>query len=476
MRHQIIQEDDDGDEKIPGQLVLIPDGPMRLVPRAPRSAKKDKNSRSAVAQEQGNTYYIPPNLGAKFLSETPDSRFFSHFLSTVSTLLIVYDNPHNANPYRLVFPSLASDSYALQEAMHALGALHLANTTPSSREFNLKAMALSRYSRCVHSLREGLSKNTPPKLADLATVLLLTFFEMMDSDTNNWQTHLKGAKDLFEKLFSVQTGLVAGSEKGKHTEAVRNFLISALAYLDVAAAASTAQTTQLSGAYWDTVGGGWQYNLGVPSLNAALEGRVPEDDNLSDIRQAWSKLMTIQSEVGLLATEIDAGAGSQACQATRDRLMLGLQAWRNNLPAIFSHLDDEQTSLYDANSIEGASCVVCYEQATIIYFHQVAGTNIGNQLLEQSVDRILQIFVTYGHGVSQMGMLWALFIAGTETGDLQRQEFVRSRMQNMLSFGLGNVKRALQLLELVWLRRFQGGQDVRWFVIQKELQWTLLLP
>lgn len=476
MRHQVIKEDDDGDEATPGQMVLIPDNVKVALPvtRQRQSSKQiDEQVVRRPAAAQFNTSF---QTFVRSPDEGMDSRFFSHFLNTVSTLLIVYDNPHNANPYRLAFPALASDSAPLQEAMNALGALHLANTTPSSREVNLKAMAISRYSRCVHSLREVFMSDRPPKLADLATVLLLTFFEMMDSDTNNWQTHLRGAKDVFERLFNVSTASPPVSSVTDKCHAVRNFLISALAYLDVAGAASTAQTTQLEGAYWDRVGGGWQYNLGVPSLNALLENRAAEDDNLDDIRRVWSEMMTIQADVGLFAMEIERGTP----QAEQDRHLAQIfdrmGSWRAGLPDIFFHLEDETTDRYHADSIEGASCVVCYEQATIIYFNQVAGTNQHNPCMDVAIDKILRTFVRYGRGVSQMGMLWALFIAGTETTDLLRQDFVRNRMQNMLSFGLGNVKRALQLLELVWLRRRQQDPEVRWFMIQRELQWTLLLP
>lgn len=475
MRHEVVVQDEDGEEVHPGLMVLIPHNAESDTVRSTLAGRQDAQTGS---QKQVSQVQDKISLYLRSPHQNLDEKFFNHFLGTVSTLLIVYDNPHNANPYRLAFPSLAHDSLSLHQAMSALGSLHLAHTTPSGPDINLKEMALLRYSESVVTLRETLVQRPTPHLADLATVLLLTFFEMMDSDTNNWQTHLKGAKDIFEKLFSVETDRPAPSKQSKKSEAMRNFLISALGYLDVAAAASTAQPTQIPGNYWDTVGGGWQYNLGVPSLNAILEGRTPEDDHLGDIRQSWSTLMTIQSDVGLFATDIEKGL-SDADHARRHQQIAGrLLTWRHLLPDIFSHLDDASTPSYNADSIEGASCVVCYEQATLIYFHQVSGTNNIDSapFLSTTIDSILCTFQKYGRGVSQMGMLWALFIAGTETADLSRQEYVRGRMQNMLSFGLGNVKRALQLLELVWIRRRQGVGDVRWFAIGRELQWTLLLP
>lgn len=473
MRHEVLVQDDSKGDALPGLMVLIPHN-VGFGRSQSSPAQSEESEQQAVNQMPDEERGLSTIL--HYPSQNHDDRFFGHFLGTVSTLLIVYDNAHNANPFRLAFPTLAHESLSLHQAMNALGALHLAHTTPSTPGTNLKAMALSRYSESVVTLRTTLLKKEMPHLADLATVLLLTFFEMMDSDTNNWQTHLKGAKEIFERLFSVDTSGQVLRDEGRKNEAVRNFLISALGYLDVAAAASTAQPTQIPGNYWDTVGGGWQFNLGVPSLNAILEGRVPEDDNLGDIRRAWSTLMTIQSDVGLLASDIEKGLSASDRNRRHQQLAGRLLTWRHLLPDIFNHLDDSTTTSFNADSIEGASCVVCYEQATMIYFHQVSGTNHLSPFLSSTIDCILRTFQKYGHGVSQMGMLWALFIAGTATTDLQRQMYVRGKMQNMLSFGLGNVKRALQLLELVWLRRRDGSDDVRWFMIQRELQWTLLLP
>lgn len=340
---------------------------------------------------------------------------------------------------------------------------------------NLKAMALTRYSNCVNGLCKVLTQKDEPGLADLATVILLTFFEMMDSDTNNWQTHLQGAKDIFERIFSA--GVRMTISKDANETAIRDFLVSALGYLDVAASASSAQTTQLQGAYWDQVGGGWQYNLGVPSLHSTLPNSAPEDDNLSKIRAVWSELMTIISDVGRYASQDTKDKDSTRLQIDHQSLEKRLRDWQDSVPDIFNHLGED--SPYDAAAVEGANCVISYLQATIIYFHQVSGTTEQNtDLMTGAIDIILNNFQRFGKGVSQMGMLWAFFIAGTEARDQLRQQYVRSRMQAMLCFGMGNVKRALQLLELVWLRRASAdiSMETRWFSIQKELQWSLLLP
>lgn len=477
MEHRSIEKHDDGDETVPGQMILTPHVlsfrlPIKTEPFAPSLRKA---SSSSVECQSRSDLHCSPRPQSPL--ECLDSRFISNFLSSVSSLLIVYDNSHNANPYRLAFPRMASESIPLQEAMIALGALHLSNTQPWNTSDDYKSIAISRYSSSVLNLRQELTEETPPRLADLATVLLLIFFEVMDSQMENWHTHLRGAKNIFERLFAVS---IPQQQRRtmvcKHDEALRSFLISTLAYLDVAAAASCAGPTEIKGPYWDRVGGGWQYNLGVPSLNALLSGRVLEDECLAGIRKSWSKLMHIQSDVGQLSDDIRHGLDSMGQKASRENLSARLEHWHRTLPPIFAHTEDKGGLLYDAECLEGASCIISYEQAIIVYLHQVLGTDRSTLELEKNMDIIVKTFRKYGRGVSQMGMLWALFIVGTETTSVHRQEYIRLKLQGMLSFGMGNIKRTLDLLDIIWQRRRNACGEVRWFVVLRELQWSLLIP
>jgi hypothetical protein len=107
-----------------------------------------------------------------------DSRYYSHFLSTVSKILIVIDTPYNSNPYRLSFPQLAESSWSLTESMKALGALHLANTTAGQDSKHHLRYAVSIYGNIMHKLRSDSITPSQPQLSDLATNLLLCVFEV----------------------------------------------------------------------------------------------------------------------------------------------------------------------------------------------------------------------------------------------------------------------------------------------------------
>lgn len=124
----------------------------------------------------------PANLMASSLKFT-DDRYYTHFIDQVSTLLLIYDNAMNTNPYRSNFPDLARSSPSMVGAMQALGALHLANTSvgpPRNKHFQ---HAMSKYGEVVKMFRDRYSQ---PKeqlgMTDFATCLLLCLFEVSHPD------------------------------------------------------------------------------------------------------------------------------------------------------------------------------------------------------------------------------------------------------------------------------------------------------
>lgn len=108
-----------------------------------------------------------------------DERYFAHFVDQVSTLLIIYDCPDNANPYRTMFPDFAKSSPTMINAMQALGALHLANTSEGSQRDKHSQIAIGKYGLVVRGFRARYADpNQQLGLTDFATCLLLCLFEV----------------------------------------------------------------------------------------------------------------------------------------------------------------------------------------------------------------------------------------------------------------------------------------------------------
>jgi hypothetical protein len=108
-----------------------------------------------------------------------DERYYAHFIDRVSTLLIIYDNPNTPNPYRAHFPDFARSSPTMINAMQALGALHLANTSTGTQRNKHFQQAMGKYGSVVKGFRARYGDPSQQLgLTDFATCLLLCLFEV----------------------------------------------------------------------------------------------------------------------------------------------------------------------------------------------------------------------------------------------------------------------------------------------------------
>lgn len=108
-----------------------------------------------------------------------DARYYTHFIDQVASLLLIYDNSININPYRRYFPELARDSPSMASAMQALGALHLANTSRGQQRIEHFQQAMGSYGDVVKTFRTRYTQpNTQLRLTDFATCLLMSLFEV----------------------------------------------------------------------------------------------------------------------------------------------------------------------------------------------------------------------------------------------------------------------------------------------------------
>ncbi|KAI2733737.1 transcriptional regulator family: Fungal Specific TF [Penicillium roqueforti] len=411
-----------------------------------------------------------------------EERYLTYFADQVSTFLIIYNTPHNANPYRTHFPDFARSSPTMANAMQALGALHLANTSVGSQRNRHFQQAMGKYGVVVKGFRARYSDPSQQLgLTDFATCLLLSLFEMMDSQHNNWAVHLKGAREIYNLLFYPQSGDSAREVQrvAETNHPLRPFLVSLLSYLDVAGSCATPGGTVVEGNYWNTMGGGWEYNLGTPSLLST----IPDNPRLVELRQAWSSLMEVQAAISTFASDKKTWMTTDQSDAKYKDIFNQLVVWRVTTPPCLqlpAELDDESLSLYPyPDVLEYAGCIEAYEKATFVHLLQIAGAGRVGWITEWTymdmlLSRILLLAQKLPQDVGQLAFLWPLFIAGQETRSEPEQKFVRQTMQELKRFGFRNVDKALETLEGVWLKRrsFPGG----WIQTLEEVQTNILLP
>lgn len=108
-----------------------------------------------------------------------DARYYTHFIDQVASLLLIYDNSININPYRRYFPELARDSPSMASAMQALGALHMANTSRGQQRIEHFQQAMGSYGDVVKTFRTRYAQpSNQLRLTDFATCLLMSLFEV----------------------------------------------------------------------------------------------------------------------------------------------------------------------------------------------------------------------------------------------------------------------------------------------------------
>jgi hypothetical protein len=390
-----------------------------------------------------------------------DERYFAHFIDQVSTLLIIYDNPANANPYRTLFPDFAKSSPTMINAMQALGALHLANTSAGSQRDKHFQKAMGKYGLVVKGFRTRYADASQQlRLTDFATCLLLCIFEvcviifhasnidsltsvqMMDSQQQNWAVHLKGASEIYNMLFYPHTG-DSEREVQRVTEIshpLRSFLVSLLSYLDVAGACATPGGTVVEGSYWKTMGGGWEYNLGTPSLCST----TPDNPRLVELREAWSSLMEVQATISTFALDKKTWMTIDQSDMMYKDIFNQLVVWRAMAPPslqLLSDLDDESIAQFPyPDVLEYAGCIEAYEKATFVHLLQIAGAGRVGWItdwtyMDMLVSRILLLICKLSKGVGRLAVLWPLFIAGQETRNEDEQKYIRQTMEELKRFG-----------------------------------------
>lgn len=371
--------------------------------------------------------------------------YYDRFLTTVSTMLIIYDTPSNSNPFRS-FPQLAGSSGLLQHAMIALGAQHLANIPGTQDRYCHNRAAMDAYAEAITQLK-GISPpiNASSQLEILATILLLCIFDQMSSTGSRWKIHLAGACELFESMYRPRVamadeGMVMDSQSKLFITSMRRFLASLLSYLDVAAACATGEGTLIPGDYWERFGG-WEYNLGVPSFHLGNSGA---DRVLSQLRHSWSRIMSIQADISRFAKMQRNWLSDDQREMFQADLAQRIKNWHNSAPSIYAWLSQlDQIPLGSTDRVHeiliAAACIRSYACACVIYLRMVATQRLCTPStdpdLKLPVEETLRMCLNFSNGLNRMAILWPLFTAGAASADECQQSLVRESLLAMQCFG-----------------------------------------
>lgn len=165
---------------------------------------------SAFAHHDILTSYIPHSTNSP-LNDKKVAALFWHFVQVTGPSMSLYERhpfDHNDRPlvgnataanqniWTYTFPVIAFHHPALLQSMLAIGALQIAKlqSLPETAALRHYHLAIRRIARNVKSH----TRRTQP--ATIASILLLAYFEVWNSDHTKWSQHLYGARLLFKEV------------------------------------------------------------------------------------------------------------------------------------------------------------------------------------------------------------------------------------------------------------------------------------
>ncbi|XWW94593.1 hypothetical protein V2A60_002538 [Cordyceps javanica] len=381
--------------------------------------------------------------------QSQSDMYYQHYLVTVSTLLIIFDTPSDSNPYRTLLRHVGGEhADILQGTMEALGAMHLSQLPQAQNRAHHRKAAVSMYANIVTQLRRALAAEAaqPASLDLFAVCLLLCMLEKMSATDASWKVHLRGAGSILRSMYSpspatddqkTNTLLMLSSE----ALPIRRFLVSLMSYLDVAASCATGEAPILPGDYWETLGGGWQYNLGVPDFTTELytDKRV-----LAQVRTAWSRVMSIQTDISIFAKLRRTGLCPQQRDTMYNDLIHRLKNWHDSAPDAFLQLESldgipQGASDDQVRTLTITSCVQSYALACAVYLERVDSRSTRspdpNGEMQSVVDRTLTLTLNFSRGLNQLAVVWPILTAGIATIDPYKQDRCRMKLNDIKCFG-----------------------------------------
>ncbi|KAL4807047.1 hypothetical protein BDV18DRAFT_136767 [Aspergillus unguis] len=201
--------DVESDEEEPEQAALQDMNQLNMVMAfATRDAGQPRLFTTYLYENMLATYQ--PSLGSSPLNNPNTARIFLHFIHATGPAISVFERHGTDQSTRLgapvpmakqglwtyTLPLKAFQHQALQQAILAMGSLHIANLqqAPSTASLKHYQYALRRVGKAV-----GLPTQRK-QLGTLAATLLLAYYEVTTADHSKWNNHLAGSAQLMREI------------------------------------------------------------------------------------------------------------------------------------------------------------------------------------------------------------------------------------------------------------------------------------
>lgn len=424
---------------------------------------------------------------------------FNHFVHITADVLVpVPRQLYPDNPFATVLPQIALGTPHLLSVMLAYAASHRAKWLNREEPTEVISQLLNRtfegLNRSLEDSRESKSDAT------LATAIMLATYEIISAKVDDsWKTHLHGAREivvargLADRLSgglltdSTDSGSSSGRNEssrmfGPHQLKLLNewisedeasyFLLRSFSYIDVigslsSSSASTSLTTN------EPVAQLWSIPTNTRlSHDSGIDFLLGLDLNMIPIFSKVSSLihrrrtLSEKSETDHIVEEEEEIA-SEALELSQILLTCcSNDSMKMVAPTrrAFSSASCSYTQLRVMN------LAFCY--AALIHLYRRAllfpGQSDTVQSIVSTVTDLLETHIPAGSHIEAC-MSFPIFTVGCEVYDHPTREVYRGRINGMKRFGIGQITRASEVMELCW----ESGRP--WTEIVDEMGWDLNL-
>ncbi|PYH43406.1 Zn(II)2Cys6 transcription factor [Aspergillus saccharolyticus JOP 1030-1] len=353
------------------------------------------------------------------------------------------------NPLRCLIIPRALSSSLLMKALCAVSAAHYANRTAAHSEAQTAATAY--YINTLSGLQSVFSKHPGGKFPDEAilAVALLCKYEIVRGSVKQWVAHLNA----LQRLVIVRGGFSALSQD------TREFLAGF--YIYAHNVAKICNRKQITSSMLD------MEDIRITKLDIYIgyaEDLVKICARIADLPSISYDPIALDLEIHT----IDLLLRDWTHQDVAYIIPEGITEMNLNRLRMVANCFRDAAYIYLHSMLEKMSKGMKATFATAAWSAVISMSR--SDALQKLLDRIRTASPLDAH-CEYSALTFPLLIAGCEIRTREDKELVMTCLTNLeVNFGIGNVKRAKELLRALWMT-----EGVHWLDLLEQLQWDLML-
>ncbi|BFZ53220.1 hypothetical protein PYCC9005_000243 [Savitreella phatthalungensis] len=382
---------------------------------------------------------------SKLLENEQLRMLWHHYLGTLAILHTPHGNSA-VNPIITILGPFAVHSDSLLSVLLAASLENYCALRGQPPQMELLTTLINYAITQVSQELATMRDTQAPSIKTLATVVALCDYEVVArkrASSSSWTVHFDGAKRLVWCM---------GGPRGEHDSPIFRFLIKWLAYFDISGSLTATRKFQplASGSYWTDGDAGEsfsEYSLD-PYMGYILDV-VPLSMEIGQLAERRELLFTTSAPDLRLVAELKEDAATLETKLCK---RLG------NMP-VKQYITDPLLARQHSH------CHDAYVYASLIHlYRRVEGLEADSieveTALERGVDHIRRSAGPGGDDDIDSSLLFTLFTFGCEIRAEADRNYLRRCLEQLHSFGLGNVDRAIEVLETVWFQRITNWQQI----------------